>query len=137
MQLVPDVSPDVHVRDARHVIAATTFDAQFGVMRFDHHIGALDHGDWVRYPRLDCGQGVSRFIATLAVPPHKAGQSIELRLDSLDGPVIGKLTTTATGSWEQFETQSTTIDRVTGTHDLYLRFTGYYGVANLRGFRFE
>lgn len=136
-QAVPPVAPNVPVRDARQIIKATSFDAQFGVTRFDNHIGALDHGDWVRYPRLEFGCSITRFFAELAVPPHKAGQTIELRLDALDGPVIGTLTVAPTGSWEKFESQSTRVDPVGGVHDLFVCFGGYYGVANMQGFSFE
>jgi hypothetical protein len=133
----PAVAADAPVRDARKEIAATGFDAQFGVSRFEGYIGALDHGDWVRYPRVDFGGGVTRFIARLAAPAHKAGQMIDVRVDGLSGPLLGRLTVASTGSWNEFVEQSMHVAPLSGVHDVYLCFRGYYGVGNLGGFRFE
>jgi hypothetical protein len=135
--IIPPVSPEIKPRNARRPIPAIEFDAQFGIRRFDKHIGSLDHGDWVRYPRIDFGNGANRAHLTLAAPPHKAGQTIELHTDALDGPVIAIIQVTSTGSWDEFATQSSDITPITGIHDLYLSFRGYYGIANLREIQFD
>ncbi|MGW3346014.1 carbohydrate-binding protein [Nonomuraea rubra] len=45
--------------------------------------------------------------------------------------MIGTLTTSPTGGWTRFATQSTTIASTSGMHDVFLVATGGAGVANI------
>jgi len=76
--------------------------------------------------------GASRFGATVAngVP----GSSMELRLDRIDGPVIGTLPVGATGPAGQWQERQTAITGAIGTHDLYLVFKGGSGDRSLFDF---
>ena len=73
--VVPPVMPNVQPRDARQSIAAVEFDASSALTSMDGHIGSLDHGDWVRYPRINFAPEISRVNLELATPPNKAGQT--------------------------------------------------------------
>lgn len=122
------------VSDARSLfprLEVELVDEAQGVEVFDSGLGYLDHGDWVRYNRVDFGAGATLFQANLAVPADFAGKQIEIRIDRLDGPLLGALTTQATGGWERYTVQRINITPVSGVHDLYLIFRGGDGVANL------
>lgn len=81
-------------------------------------------GEYLQLRSVDFGAKPARqFSAQLRVPGTQArGVAIELRLDALDGPVIGRLATTPTGeAWQSFKTA---VKAVTGVHDLFLVFKG-------------
>lgn len=78
---------------------------------------------YIKVNRVDFGRsGAKRFIANVA--SQAGGGSIELRLDSLDGPHPGTLTVAKTGGWDDWQQQSVPVSGATGTHDLYLVFRG-------------
>src|SRR5581483_8240266 len=91
-------------------------------------VGSADNGDWVKYPNVDFGSGVSSFIANVASAPQFAGGNLDVRLDSLTGPLIASLTITSTGSWSTFAAETINTLAASGIHDLYLVFRGGYGV---------
>ena len=92
----------------------------------DGLIGAITHGSWVAYKSFDFGKEAN-FISIEGASPV-AGGSIELRLDSLNGKLLGTIDIPHTGGWEHFRpfTADFTMP-VTGVHHLYLRFTGPKG----------
>ncbi|ESQ84812.1 hypothetical protein AEAC466_07075 [Asticcacaulis sp. AC466] len=66
--------------------------------------------------------GASTFSANVA--SDGKGGVIELHLDSVDGPQIGRLTVTPTGDWNHWKVQTTQVSSAIGTHDLILVFRG-------------
>lgn len=56
-----------------------------------------------------------------------AGGSIEVHLDSLDGPLVSKLKVSNTGAWENWVNVSAPITAASGEHTVYLRFVGGSG----------
>jgi hypothetical protein len=65
---------------------------------------------------------VSSFTASVASGSN--GGLIEMHLDSVDGPKIGTLAVAATDGWGKWQSKSTAISGVSGTHDLYFLFNG-------------
>ena len=67
-------------------------------------------------------KGAKAFIASVAngIP----GALIELRLDRVDGPMIGILQVGATGAPGQWQEKKTNISGATGLRDLYIVFKG-------------
>jgi hypothetical protein len=87
------------------------------------------------YLAVNLGIGDNLFTANLAVPAAYAGQNIEIHLDSPTGTLVGVLTTTSTGSFTNFASESTSVNTAAiGVHDLYLVFRGASGVCNLNWF---
>jgi hypothetical protein len=84
----------------------------------------------VEYGQINFQTGVSAVTIDLAVTAAYAGQQIQLRIDSLTGPVIGTLTTKATTAWNDFEQQTAAVTDVTGVHNLFLVGVGSYGICN-------
>ena len=103
-----------------------------GITRTWNVLSHIDGPDHALFKNVSFGSaGATRFVARLGVPASFAGKKIEIRLDGRRGRVIGTLTVKSTGKWGTFEVQSTGIARTTGTHDVYLTFSGGNGVANL------
>jgi endo-1,4-beta-xylanase len=72
-----------------------------------------------------------------AVAPAYAGQNMELRVDGINGSVIGTITFIDSGAWDNFEQQISIIPGTTGIHDLYLVGVGGPGIGNIDWFTFE
>jgi subtilisin family serine protease len=116
---------------------ATAFSAQGGVTSNAGYVGSLDQGDWVAYRGFDFGEGASTFTASVAAANGWGGKSIQLRLDSPTGAVIGTLTVPSTGGWTTFRTVNVAISQVTHVHDLYFTFAGGDGTGNVAWFKFS
>jgi len=120
-----------------YTFQAENCDAQSGLTVSGGVIGSCDNGDWVRYNDVWFGAQTSKVAMNLAVPATNAGQTIEIRVDSLTGPVIGNLVSTSTGSWTSYTDQTANITPTSGLHDLYLIFRGTTGVANVNSISLE
>lgn len=123
--------------DAFSSINAADFDDSDGVIVNGNEIDDLDDGDWTLYQNVDFGNGVKSVQLNLAMDPGNEGGSVELHLDSVDGTLIGKHDIQPTGSWDTFINQGINVSDVSGTHDLYLVFTGRQDMGNLRSFTFS
>ncbi len=89
-----------------------------------HYLTNVHNGDWMKVRSVDFGEaGAKRFMATVAA--IEPGGSIEIRLDKLDGRVIGELKVAITGSKTQWREQVLELRRaVKGVHDIYFLFKG-------------
>ena len=133
---LPSRPGNAGVRSATSVIEAESYNAQSGVSNYGTSIGSLDSGDWVRYSSVDFGAGVSQFIANIGVDNPYAGKTLQIRLDSTTGTLLGTLTVAGTGGWSSFTDQTTSVSGAAGVHDLYLVAQGGAGVGDLNSFRF-
>ena len=100
-------------------------------------LGGVMNGAWARYGDVDFTQTApTRFVARAAAD-NVAGGEIEVRVDSLTGPLIGTCAITSTGGWNTFAEFTATLSPMTGTHDIYLVFrpaSGRTFVGNLDRF---
>ena len=90
-------------------------------------VGWIENGDYIKVKGVAFGTGATSFSARVA--SATSGGKIELRLDSTTGTLVGTCTVSGTGGWQTWTTVSCPVSGATGTHDLYLRFTG--GSGNL------
>ena len=121
---------------ATSLISGLNYTAAQGVAPSFSALGYLDGGDWVEYGSINFQSGVSTFTIDLAVTAPYSGQQIQLHLDSVNGPLIGTLTTRPTSAWNDFEAQSIPVSNVTGVHNLFIVGAGTYGIANYSYFTF-
>ena len=91
-------------------------------------VGFFDDGDWLRYDAVDFGTGFASIEFTVAKMGF--GGRVEIRTESLTGPIIGTLEPTATTSWVDFQPQAVNIEVISGIQDLFLIATGAQGVCN-------
>lgn len=85
------------------------------------YVTNIDNNEYIRLRGVDFGRtGPKRFMA--AVAAQEKGAEIILRINSINGPVIGRLEIPATGGDLIFKQTSCKVIPVKGIHDLYLCF---------------
>ncbi|GAA4300455.1 glycoside hydrolase family 43 protein [Aestuariibaculum suncheonense] len=67
--------------------------------------------------------GASKFTARLGTT-HNSSITLEIRIDSVDGELLGTVKVPMTGGNDRWALVSSNIEKVTGTHDLYFVFKG-------------
>ncbi|MDI9420333.1 MAG: glycoside hydrolase family 43 protein [Bacillota bacterium] len=83
----------------------------------------LQNGDYIKVKNVDFGpEGAAAFSARVASGSN--GGVIELRLDSLNGEVVGTLPVSYTGGWDVWATKTTVVSGARGVHDLFFVFKG-------------
>ena len=85
----------------------------------------ISNNDYIRVIDVGFGEyGAIRFDASVSAQGSESDYKgeIELHLDSKNGELIGTVEVYGTGGFNNWETVSTDIDFVTGTHDLYFVF---------------
>jgi hypothetical protein len=88
-------------------------------------VTSINNGDFIKVKGVDFGSGASSFDARVA--SATSGGNIQLRLDSQTGTLIGTVAVTGTGGAQTWATKSCQITGASGTHDLFLVFTGGSG----------
>ena len=96
------------------------------------NIGGVASGNWLLYQNVDFGDGVNRIEARVASRTNEG--SFDVIVDGLNEPPVGTVTTPITGGWQTWETVSADLTEVSGTHDLYIKFTS--SMINLNWFSF-
>ena len=88
-------------------------------------VSDIDNGDWIKIVGVDFGKSAKSFSARVASP--NAGSSIEIRIDSENGKLIGICKIAPTVSFDKWATQTCKIRGAKGKHDLFLKFVGGEG----------
>jgi xylan 1,4-beta-xylosidase len=136
----PSPTPTPSPRSAFTQIEAESYDNQSGIqtetcIEGGENVGYIENGDYVVYNNVDFGSGAAGFQARTA--SATSGGNIEIRLDSLTGPLVGTCAVSGTGNWQTWTTTTCSVSGVSGKHDLYLKFTGGSGyLFNLNWFKF-
>jgi arabinoxylan arabinofuranohydrolase len=123
-----DGVPQVGNLDPYVRVEAETMNAQSGIETETCGEGGMDvtqinNGDWIRVRGVDFGSaGATSFSARVA--STTSGGSIELRLGSATGTLIGTCSVPATGGAQTWTTTTCNVTGATGVKDLYLKFTG-------------
>ncbi len=87
------------------------------------NVYAIDDGDYIKVNGVDFGStGAGVFTASVA--SGSSGGTIELRLDSVNGPLIGTLPVSNTGGDDNWRDKTTAITGATGVHHVYMVFKG-------------
>ena len=87
-------------------------------------IGYITNGAFACYKSINF-DGVKRINARVSSATH--GGTIELRIDSRNGKLLGSINVSNTNGWNSYITKSVNINTLSGTHDLYLVFKGSSG----------
>ena len=91
------------------------------------YVTSIHHSDYIKLQQVDFGNKTPRTF-TARVASGLRGGAIEIRIDSIGGQLLGRIAVPATGGWEEWQTLTTDLTAIaTGTHDLYLVFTGRKG----------
>jgi Beta-xylosidase len=103
----------------------TAQDQQTGV-----YVTEISNGDYIKVRSVDFGKGAKTFLASVAAKASVG--TIEIRIDSKEGKLVGTLPVKATGDDLSWKTQSCKVNAVKGVHDIFFVFKG--GDGNLFNF---
>lgn len=109
-------------------IPATGFAAQHGIQTAPcseggECIGWIEHGDWVRYERMDFGPRTEQVEIRAASATD--GGIIEIRLDAPDGELLGSCSIPNTTGWQSWSSFKARIKPVSGFKTLCLVFRSH------------
>ena len=117
-------------------VSASSYSAMQGVQVQGGVVGFFDGGDWLKYSGLDFGSGATS--VTFSSSKSGTGGTVEIRLGSPTGRLIGTFTPQDTGGWSNYREQVAQLSGfVSGVQDVYLVAVGGTGVCNLESFRFS
>jgi hypothetical protein len=109
----------------------TAYDSKAGVF-----VTKINNGDYIKVRSVDFGKGAKTFEASVA-SASKGGQ-IEIRLNGIDGELLGVLGVSNTGGLDNWTVQSCKVKKTAGIHDLYFVFKGGEGeLFNFDWWRFK
>jgi hypothetical protein len=78
----------------------------------------IDDGEYILLKGVDFGKGAKKFTASCSA--HLYGGEMEIRIDDVDGPMIGKISVPNTKfKYQEF---TTALTNASGKHDLYFVF---------------
>jgi hypothetical protein len=122
------------------VTEAESYNSQSGIATETCGEGGLDvcnieNGDWIAFNNFNFSNNPTGFQARVA--SATSGGNIEIRLDSSTGTLLGTCAVAGTGGWQTYTTATCSVSGATGTHTLYLKFTGGSGyLFNVNWFQF-
>ena len=97
------------------------------------NIGYIQNGSWAKYSDISFGTGAKSFKAKLAGNTS----TMELYLDSMSGEPAAKIDFAGSGSFTDYVEIEAGIPKISGKHDLYIKFTGGSGyLVNVDSFVF-
>ena len=110
-------------------------DMPYSTGRRNMYVTDIDDGEYIRLRGVDFGnKGAKQFVLSAAA---QGSCVVTLRLDAVDGPVIGTLPINATGSVEKYKKFSSKVSKANGVHDLYLCFGQAKGEVRLDYWMFK
>lgn len=128
-----DGLPQVGYLNPFERVEAETMDDQSGIYTEECSEGGMnltniENGDWIKLRGVDFGStGPAAFTASIA-SEMKYGSSkggfIEIRIDDVDGTLIGSVPVSYTGGADMWKSETIAIEEVSGVHDVYFVFTG-------------
>ncbi len=135
-----DVSPTCEGISAFSTIEAEAYCNQSGVNiqggTEGNNIGSIHNGDWIKFDDVAFGNGADSVEARVAT--SSSGGTIEIRRGSTSGTLLGTLTVSNTGGWQDWVTETAPISNASGTMDIYLVFKGGGGgLMNINSFKFS
>lgn len=87
-------------------------------------VNAMQNNAYSKVQDVDFGkQGPSKFTARVGTT-HNGGVTMEVRLGSVDGQLLGTLRVPLTGGDDRWTVIDTEVSKVSGVHDLYFVFKG-------------
>jgi hypothetical protein len=98
------------------------------------YIYDINDGEYIKLRGVDFGKGAKQFNITAA---STGGCTINLRLDSNKGPVVGTVTISKTGAVEKYRVFGGKVKNATDVHDLYLCFDKVSGDVRLDWWQFK
>lgn len=117
-------------------LQAEQYDEGQGVLALGEAVAYTDDGDWIAFYSVELQSGWDTFSVNYAKGNEEPG-SISVHVGSPDSVALLTVELPPTeGGWGNTEELEVPWVSLEGTHDVYIRFNGTYGVANLDSVRF-
>ena len=87
-------------------------------------VAYIENGEYIGYKDFDLANAGK---IDFRIGSNGAKAALEVRIDAPDGKLIGKMDIQSSGGWQTWNTQSCSIEKTSGKHDLYFVFTGGEG----------
>ena len=100
------------------------------------HLSNIKEGYWTAYNHVNFGNNTAESVKFRIANAANAG-TIEIRLGSPSGTLIGTANIPTTDSWNDWVTVDCEIEPTTGTQNIYLVFKGSGELFNLNYFAFQ
>jgi beta-galactosidase len=102
------------------------------------NVGYIAPGDWLAYDLYFDGTTPNTVVTRVASGATASG-TIQYRLDSTTGPIIASVPVSNTGGWQNWTSATSVLSAAaTGTHRVYLTFTGTGGdFVNINWLKFR
>ena len=102
--------------------------------RRNMYVTDINDGEYIRLRGVDFQKGARQFTMSAAATGRC---TVTLHLDAKDGPVVGALTLSPTGSVERYRNNQAKVRNASGVHDLYLCFSQSSGDVRLDWWQFK
>ncbi len=99
-----------------------------------YNLGYAENNDYAVYRNVNFTADLTNVNVRVA---SAGGGTVEFRLGSPTGTLMGSLVIPNTGGWQTWQTISGPVSGVNGLFDLYLVFKGTSGIGNVNWFQFE
>ena len=110
-------------------------DMPYSTGRRNMYVTDIDDEEYIRLRGVDFGEKGAKQFAMVAAAEGSC--TLTLRLDAVDGPVVGTMQIGPTGSVEKYKQLSTKVSGAKGLHDLYLCFDKAKGQVRLDYWMFK
>lgn len=128
---VPAYVPSPRVGDASGIVLqAEDYDDARGLVATGDVVAYTDNGDWESFSRVVFDAKWNSVSVTYAKGNQDPG-SMSIHLGSLDSPAVVTIPLTNTGGWGTNKTVTVPFAPVSGERDVYVRYSGGYGIANV------
>ncbi|MDP5060693.1 MAG: polysaccharide lyase family 7 protein [Maribacter sp.] len=106
-------------------VQAENYDAQSGIqIAGGSKVGYINNGDWIRFDDFDFDGANS---VSVRAASNRSGGNIEFRAGGTNGDLLGTVSITNTGSWNNMQTFTGNMNDNSNNSDLYLIFKGGNG----------
>jgi hypothetical protein len=100
------------------------------------YVTQINNRNYIKVKSVDFGAGAKKFEASVA-SVSKGGQ-IEVRLNNVEGQLLGTCKVKNTGDWQNWKTMSCKLNKIEGVHDICFVFKGKDGqLFNLDWWKFK
>ncbi|HET9957012.1 MAG TPA: endo-1,4-beta-xylanase, partial [Polyangiaceae bacterium] len=133
---VPEYVPTRRSGDASGItLEAEDYDDARGILALGDVVAYTDNTDWQSYDKVVFDKNWDSLSVTYA----RGGQdpaNISVHLGSLDTPPVATVNLEPTGGWGTNKTVSIPFAPISGEQNVFIRYNGGYGIANVDRFVF-
>ncbi len=116
-------------------LEAEQYDEAEGLLALGGGVAYTDDTDWIKFSKVSFLENWDLFSVKYAKGNTSEG-SISIHLGSMENDPILSVELPPTAGWGTSETLTVAMPQLSGEHEVYVRFNGTYGVANVDYIRF-